>query len=83
MKRNIKRHITACDVCQINKSKFVVPPDLLQPLSILEKDEANISMDFIEGLSPTNMWWLIYYQSMPISLQLLIYILPPKLFICL
>lgn len=53
MKRDIKQHVAACDVCQRNKSESVAPPGLLQPLPIPTKIWTDISMDFIDGLPPS------------------------------
>lgn len=62
MKRDIKQHIAACDVCQRNKSESVAPPGLLQTLPIPEKKWTNIFMDFIDGPPPSKGKAVIFVE---------------------
>lgn len=51
MKEDVKKYVVESLVCQKNKIKSVSPAGLLQPLPIPERVWAEISMDFIKGLS--------------------------------
>jgi hypothetical protein len=53
MRKEIKQFIRACDVCQQNKHENTHPAGLLQPLPILTRVWTDISMDFVEGLPPS------------------------------
>jgi transposase InsO family protein len=53
MRRDIKKLIRECSVCQENKNELIHPPGLLQPLPVPLQVWTDISMDFIEGL-PTS-----------------------------
>jgi len=53
MRRDIKNFIRECDVCQQNKSENICPAGLLQPLLIPTRVWTDISMDFVEGLPPS------------------------------
>jgi len=53
MRRDIKNFIRECDVCQQNKSENICPVGLLQPLPIPTRVWTDISMDFVEGLPPS------------------------------
>ncbi|GMI89777.1 hypothetical protein HRI_002647000 [Hibiscus trionum] len=53
MRKEVKRWVRECTVCQRNKADLIHPRGLLQPLPILESAWSSISMDFIEGL-PTS-----------------------------
>lgn len=48
--RDVKTWVRECSVCQRCKADLAASPGLLQPLPILDKAWAAISMDFIEGL---------------------------------
>jgi len=50
MRRDIKRYVRECEICQANKPETIHPPGLLQPLPIPTRIWSDISMDFIEGL---------------------------------
>jgi hypothetical protein len=50
MKRDVKAHVAACDVCQRSKSEASSPAGLLQPLQIPTQVWEEISFDFIDGL---------------------------------
>lgn len=54
MNKEIQQYVCECDVCQKNKPDLAAYPGLLQPLPIPSKVWDQISMDFIEGLPPSN-----------------------------
>ncbi|KAK9230064.1 hypothetical protein WN944_023031 [Citrus x changshan-huyou] len=54
LKRATKLFIAECDVCQRNNAETVHPSGLLQPLPIPDQIWEDISMDFIDGLPPSN-----------------------------
>jgi hypothetical protein len=63
MKKNLKRFIKECSVCQRNKHENTLPVGLLQPLPIPHRIWTDISLDFIEGLPVSqgfflSSWWL-------------------------
>jgi hypothetical protein len=54
MSSQLKEFIKHCDTCQRHKTEATKPAGLLQPLPIPEQVWSNISMDFIDGLPPSN-----------------------------
>jgi hypothetical protein len=50
-KARVKDFICACATCQRNKTENLHPTGLLQPLDVPSQIWADISMDFVEGLS--------------------------------
>ncbi|CAL9217962.1 unnamed protein product [Arabidopsis halleri] len=54
MHRIIREYVTACDVCQRAKSASLVPAGLLQPLPVPNQVWEDLSMDFIDGLQPSD-----------------------------
>jgi hypothetical protein len=59
MKFDIKDYIRQCEVCQRTGTKNTKPSRLLQPLPIHEKPWSWISIDFIEGLTNFNKYYVI------------------------
>jgi hypothetical protein len=63
MKRETARYVSEYDTCQKVKTDYMKPGGLLQPLSILDWEWDDISMDFIMGLPLTaykyNLIWVI------------------------
>ena len=51
MKEDVNKYVAESLVCQKNKIESVSPAGLLQPLPIPERVWAEISMDYIKGLS--------------------------------
>ncbi|KAF8397183.1 hypothetical protein HHK36_016090 [Tetracentron sinense] len=54
LKKDVKRYVASCDICQRSKSESIASPGLLQPLPIPSKVWTDISMDFIDGLPSSN-----------------------------
>jgi hypothetical protein len=54
MRKDIRKLIRECLICQASKVENVHTPRLLQPLPIPIQSWTNISMDFIEGLPISN-----------------------------
>lgn len=54
MHKEVQNYVRNCQVCQRNKYDLAAKPGLLQPLPVLEGVWMSISMDFIEGLPPSN-----------------------------
>jgi hypothetical protein len=50
MKGAITYYVKSCPACQLNKSKIIPYPGLLQPLPIPDMAFQHLTMDFIEGL---------------------------------
>jgi hypothetical protein len=50
MKADITHFIKSCPTCQLNKSKNISYPGLLQPLPISDMTFQHLTMDFIDGL---------------------------------
>jgi len=50
MRKEVRRFIKECDICQQNKSENIHPAGLLQPSPIPTKIWTDISLDFIKGL---------------------------------
>lgn len=50
MRKDIKKFVKECYVCQVNKHETIHPTGLLQPLHIPTRLWFDISMDFIEAL---------------------------------
>ncbi|KAL9408367.1 hypothetical protein AB3S75_046848 [Citrus x aurantiifolia] len=59
MRRTIKEFLQQCDICQRFKTDCMKPAGLLQPLPIPTQAWTEISMDFIEGLPPSNGYTVI------------------------
>jgi transposase InsO family protein len=53
MKADIKQFVAECETCQRQKGETVASPGLLQPLAVPEEVWTDISMDFIDGLPPS------------------------------
>jgi hypothetical protein len=59
MKQDVQNFIKQCDVCQMAKHELCKYPSLLHPLSIPQSSWIDLSMDFIEGLPPSNRFSII------------------------
>lgn len=53
LRKEVKRFVSECDVCQRTNYDTIKPPGQLQPLAILQQIWTGIAMDFIDGLPPT------------------------------
>ena len=53
MQKDIQQYVAECDKCQRNKRKNVLTQGLLQPLHNPNQKWEEISMDFIDGLPPS------------------------------
>ncbi|KAJ9515869.1 hypothetical protein QJQ45_008750 [Haematococcus lacustris] len=54
MEHTVREYVRTCDQCQRNKATNQVPPGLLQPLPIPNRNWQHVSMDFIGPLPPTS-----------------------------
>ncbi|KAJ9520579.1 hypothetical protein QJQ45_007435 [Haematococcus lacustris] len=54
MEQTVREYVRTCDQCQRNKATNQVPPGLLQPLPIPNRNWQHVSMDFIGPLPPTS-----------------------------
>lgn len=54
IKQATKKYVAECDICQRMKAETMAPPGLLQPLPIPAEVWVDLSMDFIDGLPPSN-----------------------------
>ncbi|KAJ9512039.1 hypothetical protein QJQ45_004614 [Haematococcus lacustris] len=54
MEQTVREYVRTCDQCQRNKATNQVPPGLLQPLPIPNRNWQQVSMDFIGPLPPTS-----------------------------
>jgi hypothetical protein len=54
MKQDVQNFIKQCVVCQMAKHELCKYPSLLQPLPIPQSSWTDLSIDFIEGLPPSN-----------------------------
>jgi hypothetical protein len=55
MKRDVTKYVSLCDTCQRVKAEHQRPVGLLQPLQVPEWKREEIAMDFIVGLSGTQL----------------------------
>jgi hypothetical protein len=55
MKRDVTKYVALCDTCQRVKAEHQRPVGLLQPLQVPEWKREEIAMDFIVGLSGTQL----------------------------
>ena len=53
MQKYIQQYVAKCNKCQRNKCENILTPGLLQPLHIPNQKWEEISMDFIDGLPPS------------------------------
>lgn len=53
MKNFVREAIRECEVCQRNKGENVASPGLLSPLPLPNKVWEDVSMDFVDGLPPS------------------------------
>eukprot|EP00252_Welwitschia_mirabilis_P009013 TRINITY_DN21287_c0_g2_i1.p1 TRINITY_DN21287_c0_g2~~TRINITY_DN21287_c0_g2_i1.p1 ORF type:complete len:291 (-),score=39.23 TRINITY_DN21287_c0_g2_i1:573-1445(-) len=60
LKKDVRTHIAACDVCQRNKYDTTAPAGLLQPFPIPATVWSSINMDFIESLPKSHGYNVIF-----------------------
>jgi hypothetical protein len=60
MRKDIKKYVKECEVCQVNKHKTIHPAGLLQLLPILNRVWFDISMNFIKGLHLSHGFMVIF-----------------------
>jgi hypothetical protein len=53
MQEEVRSFIKDCEVCKRNKTETIHPAGLLQPLSIPDQNWTEVSIDFVEGLPPS------------------------------
>lgn len=63
MDDDIETYVKSCYVCQMDKPERVKEAGLLQPVPILERSWASVSMDFISGLSKVQDMASVHVKS--------------------
>jgi hypothetical protein len=60
MKKDLKKFIRECSVCQQNKHGNTLRAGLLQPLLIPNRIWSDISLDFVEGLPVSQGYYVVF-----------------------
>lgn len=67
MRNDVNVYVAACTVCEQNKSKNIPSAGLFWPLSVPQRPWAEISLDFVTGLPPSEGNIVMMVRFIPLT----------------